>query len=113
MTGLLARVLALFFVAALADVPLICPEEQAGAAATFENATPEFHVAAFAAKSFSVAGSTAPDSDCGCPCHHTFGGTIAITLSPLVRLPESPDQPAPAGISPPIRSPEHPPQNLG
>lgn len=110
MTGLLAKVLTLFFVAALADIPLICPDEQAGAGRVEQSAA-EIG-AASSIQSFSVSGAASTDSGCPCPCHHTFGGSLAITLAPPVRLPESPDQLVLPGISPPARSSEHPPQNL-
>ena len=110
--GPIARLLALFFIAVLADVPILCPEERPGTASMAEHTTPGIHAVASTAGLLSVIETTSSESDCGCPCHHTFGGPIEITLSTLVPLPEFPGGPVPRGISPPIRSPEHPPQNL-
>lgn len=111
--GLVARFLALFFITALADVPVLCADEWGGAAAgPVENEPTEISVALSDAQPVQGLGTTSTDSDCGCPCHRTFGSQPALALSPLIRLPEIPDETAPPGISPPVRSPEHPPQNL-
>lgn len=111
-TGLPARLLALFFIAVLADVPVICAEERPGAAGAVDDTTPRIHSVVSATQASSVMQSTSTNSDCACPCHQTFGGQVAFTLSPLIRLPEIPDSPGFPGIFPPTRSPEHPPQNL-
>jgi len=112
MTGLPIRLLALFFVAALADLPVICAEERAAPAAAVEDTGPLIRGIVSAAQSSAVLRTISPDSDCACPCHHTFGGQAIFTLSPLIRLPEVPDSAHCSRTFPPARGPEHPPQNL-
>lgn len=107
---LLARFLAYFFIVALADVPVICAEERPGSD-TAAGASTEIQAAHLDAGYLTDAG-TNPSDDCGCPCHHSFGGSIVISPLHLTRLSESPAPPAPQRITPPIHRPEHPPQNL-
>ena len=108
---LLAKLIACFFIVVLADIPVICAEERPGSETTPATATAEIRAVDLDTGYLTVAG-TNPSDDCGCPCHHNFGGSIVFSPLHLTRLSESPARPAPNRITPPIQRPDHPPQNL-
>jgi len=106
--SILGRGMVLFFALQLTDVPVVCPDEW-----QFRDASSPTALAATTVDAGRVMSASGPESsECGCPCHHTFGERIPISLQPPERLTEAPPAFVRAGPPPPPQDLRHPPQNL-
>ena len=110
-----SRVLALFFVLELIDVPGVCPDEwlSNGSSVCDVTSTDSTLFANSVTHSRLVSTSaTTQVADCGCPCHQNFGNEIEPQLAPPGGLAEQPELPGISSPQPLASSLDHPPQNL-
>lgn len=100
------RSLLLFLALAVADVPIICADERPSDEASSNAARPVDNLV-------STAGASIDDGVCCfCPCHSSFRSATASLLPSSGSWAELIASPHARGIPEPLRSLDHPPQNL-
>lgn len=112
---LFGRVLAVLFTLELTDMPALCPDEWLPNGSSSGDATlysPIFSVNLATGQQLASTSATAQATDCGCPCHQSFGDQTKTLIAPPTRLTRQSESPGVSKPQPPPYSLEHLPQNL-
>lgn len=108
--SLVGKLLLLFIVLEIADVPFICADERPAK----EISSPVVLIVdGLDSVALSTPSANIDDGDpCFCPCHSNFRSATASDLPSSGRSAELIETPRTRGVPAPTRSLDHPPQNL-